>query len=149
VLALRRDPNGGWIAHPGPARLKLFPTIAERVLRASTSGALLNPSTSKMIVKLTAEQSSNAGVPLHALFVLARSRHGISVRTLRGRDAFLEVIRSAFNLIRLDKARLQNQFAVTAQLVADVPVRRLSYPRRLASLNAVCSAVLRDRKGTA
>jgi hypothetical protein len=56
----------------------------------------------------------------------------------------VEVIRSAFNLIQVDRTRLENQFATATRLANEVPVRRLAYPRRLSSLNAVCEAVVAD-----
>jgi hypothetical protein len=44
----------------------------------------------------------------------------------------------------VDRARLARQFAFASRLAATVPVTRLSYPRSLSLLPAVCEAVLAD-----
>ena len=63
-----------------------------------------------------------------------------------GQEAFLEITRAAFNLIHVDRERLANQFATATALARDVPVRRLTHPRRLAALPAVCERVIADVK---
>ena len=149
VLALRQHDHQ-WIAHPGPQRLKLFPSIAQRVL-ARPGGRLLNPGTSKLVLPLGIGESVSQAVPVKALYVLGdpkppRRRQPARPRItpLCGRDAFFEVTRSAFNLIQVDRARLANHFTIASRLVNDVPLRRLAYPRRLDCLGSVCDAVLQD-----
>jgi hypothetical protein len=44
----------------------------------------------------------------------------------------------------LERERLKRQFEFAAQLSARVPIKRLRYPGRLASLPAVCEAVAAD-----
>jgi len=147
VLALKtRDRR--WIAHAGPARLKLFPSVARRVLGRS-SASTLNPDTAKLIVPLAAGEATRRVVPLRALFVLpdpAAQHTSARVRIvpLHGEEAFLEVTRAAFNLIQVDRARLERHFAMATALVRDVPLRRLAYPRVLASLDEVCDAIVND-----
>lgn len=149
VLALQAQ-NGGWIAYPGPRRLKLFPSVARKVL-ARTGGRLLNPGTSKLVLPLAPGEAVNQAVPVRALYVLCdpTSRVGsaparVRIAPLVGPKAFFEVTRSAFNLIHVDRSRLENHFTMAARLVSEVPVRRLAYPRRLDSIGAVCDAVLND-----
>lgn len=148
LLALERR-NGRWLAKPGPARLKLFPSIAARVLGRTGRADPLNPGTSKMILRLTPAETVARAVPLRAIYMLSHPQPRSRARTpavgatpLKTPRAFLEVIRSAFNLIQVDRARLANQFAMAALLSREVPLFRLAYPRRLASLDAVCAAVL-------
>ena len=151
VLALEFD-RDRVIAHAGPARLKLFPPVARSLLgRAGTRR--LNPGTRKVVVPLTGRHAASDAVPLDALYVLcgpARSRRAsrVTLTPLQGRRAFLEVIRSAFNLIQVDKARLENQFRMATGLVNVVPVTRLTYPRKLSRLADVCEALLADRRGS-
>jgi hypothetical protein len=71
-------------------------------------------------------------------------RPGTHVEHLSGQEAFLEVIRGAFNLQVNERVRLANQFDFAARLVASVPIRRLSYPRRLSVLGAVCDTLVKD-----
>jgi len=145
VLALEiRD--GRWFAHAGPPRLKLFPSVARKVL-ARGDGMHLNTGTSKLLLPLSGTQAIGDQIPLAAIYVLPgpgprRSRIGIT--GLTGQKAFLEVTRGAFNLMRVDRARLITQFNTATRLVRDVPVRRLVYPRRLSLLDDVCQAVIAD-----
>jgi len=149
VLALKAH-DGRWIGHPGPRRLKLFPSVAKKVL-ARAAGGRLNPDTSKLVLPLAPGEASDRAVPVKALYVLPgpakRGTHEparVRIAPLQGQAAFLEVMRSAFNLIQVDRARLENHFTMAARLVSEVPLRRLAYPRRLDSLGAVCDAVLND-----
>lgn len=141
----------GYAAHPGMPRLKLFPSVARRVLGVERDGTPLNSGTSKQILPLAAGQVSRRRAPLRALYVLSeptpvrrRPAARIELERLSGGDAFLEVIRNSFNTIVVDRDRLAHQFAFASRLVAAVPVKRLSYPRSLSLLPAVCEAVLAD-----
>lgn len=141
----------GYAVHPGMPRLKLFPSVSRRVLGVERGGTPLNNGTSKQILPLAAGQVSRRRAPLRALYVLSEPTPGgrrpaarIELERLSARDAFLEVIRNSFNTIVVDRDRLANQFAFASRLVAAVPVKRLSYPRSLSLLPAVCEAVLAD-----
>ena len=87
-------------------------------------------------------------VPLQAIYVLgesARRRPSPFIEELYGSEAFLEIIRGAFNLLVAGRQRLTNQFAFATRLVETVPIRRITYPRRFSALPAVCDAILDDR----
>ena len=150
LLALEAR-NGRWLAHPGPPRLKLFPKVAKAFLAEKDEGTRLNPTTSKRILRLDFRESAQRAAPLHALYVLspplaargARPAH-VRITPLEAKQAFFEAIRAAFNLIQVDRRRLENQFRIATRLAAEVPVRRLAYPRRLTAIDRVCDAVLRD-----
>ena len=146
VLALERE-GGRWIAHAGPARLKLFPSVAQGVL-ARDNGRLMNPETSKLVLPLAPAEANARTLPLRALYVLndpaERGTQGVTIAPLSGQQSFIETIHAAFNLIQIDRARLENHFGMATQLVREVPLRRLTYPRRLSLLDAVCVAVLND-----
>jgi hypothetical protein len=134
------------IAHAGPARLKLFPSVARSVL-GRTGARRLNPGTHKLVLPLAGRDATDDTVPLSALYVLcgpARGRRAarVTLTPLAGQRAFLAVIRSAFNLIQVDRPRLENQFKMASRLVNIVPVTRLTYPRKLSHLDRVCEAVL-------
>ena len=141
--------DGRWMAHAGPPRLKLFPSVARTVL-ARAAGSPFHADTSKMILPLAATEAHDHSVPLRALYVLpdpaqpGRQPGTVSIAPIEGEKAFLEILRSAFNLVRVDRARLSNQFNVATQLITDVPIRRLSYRRKLSFLNTVCDAVIAD-----
>ena len=149
VLALEKR-NGAWAAHAGPPRLKLFPSVAQKVL-ARGVGDRLNDGTSKLVLRLSPKETRDRPVPLRSLYVLgdpprraATAPTRVSIVPLSGEEAFLEVIRAAFNLIQVDRARLANQFTIASRLINDIPVRRLVFPRRLRRLGDVCDAVIAD-----
>jgi hypothetical protein len=58
--------------------------------------------------------------------------------------AFLSVLKNTFNDVLLNPMRLKRQFEFAATVVANVPVKALSYPRTLSALPAVLNAVLSD-----
>jgi len=136
-------------AHPGPARIKLFPEIAERLLDTGRAGVRMNPETSKLILPLSNDEHCATAVPLRAIYVLNRpaSRHAarrISIRRLSVRRACLALIANTFNLIITDPARLKRQFEWAAQLATQAPVKSLSYPRNLAKIGQVVDAICED-----
>jgi hypothetical protein len=140
--------QGRWMAHPGIPRLKLFPGVARHVLGRHSPGVPMNKRTSKLVIPLAPEKAVTRAVPLKAVYVLpepgARSSAPTGIDPMNGAEAFLEVIRAAFNLQVLDRERLATQFVFAERVAATVPVRRLTYRRSLAALPAVCEAILAD-----
>ena len=140
----------GWIAYPGIPRLKLFPSVARRLLGSHVRGVPMNGRTSKLVVPLANGQCVTRPVPLRAVYVLPgpedrpQRAAWTGVEPMAGADAFLEVIRAAFNLQVTEKPRLASQFAFAERVAATVPIRRLHYRRSLAALPAVCTAILSD-----
>jgi hypothetical protein len=142
--------RGRWRVHPGIPRIKLFPTVARRLLGRDVGGTPMNGITPKLVIPLTARQTVRGLAPLSAVYVLsapqARTRE-VTVEHLSGRDAFLEVIRGAFNLLVVDRERLANQFGFATRLATTLPIRRVQYPRTFTALNAVCDALIADLNG--
>jgi len=150
LIALERR-GQNWLVHPGAPRLKLFPPVARALLGASVGAARMNHLTPKLVLPLAdgAGSTPNA-VPLRAMYVLTAPDDPGSRATkprlsrVDGSAAFLQIVRSVFNLQVLTPQRFETQFAFAASMAATVPVKRLHYPRRLRCLPAVCDAVLRD-----
>jgi hypothetical protein len=136
-------------AHPGPPRIKLFPEIARRCLGARAIGTPITHLSRKLVIPLDQHQASVGAVPLKGIYMLAappaRPRGGrIAIRRLPQRRACLALLRNTFNSRVVDTERLNRQFALAASVAATVPVKLLSYPRRLRLLPSVCDAVLAD-----
>ena len=150
VVAFERKRR--WAVHPGIPRIKLFPAIARRFLEPDLAGTPMNNRTSKLVLPLRGGRTVRHAVPLKAVYVLAEpgaqpSRDPVAqIEPLSGRQAFLEVIRGAFNLLAVERERLAAQFAFATRLAGSVPIKRLTYPRRLSDLPAVCDALLADVK---
>jgi hypothetical protein len=146
-LLVLEPANGRWLAHPGIPRLKLFPEAARQLLGPETDGVPMNAHTSKLVLPLADDRAVLQPVPLRAMYALSDPREestSIAIEPVKGAAAFLEVTRAAFNLQVLDAPRLANQFAFAERIAADVPVRRLTYPRSLDRLPAVCDSILAD-----
>lgn len=148
-LLMLREFGGTSHAFPGPPRLKLFPDVARRFLPRQPGGAAMNPGSDKMVLPLQPRQTCAEPVPVHSFYVLDARPEAvdISLETLRGTGSFIEVIRSAFNLRLVDPARLRQQFLRSQRLLARVPIRKLTYPRKLDLLPCVRQAILADVRG--
>ncbi len=137
----------GFVAFPGPMRLKLYPEVAARVLGRTDPGTRMNPDVEKQVLALAPEQCSSSGgpVPLAALFVLddeAEPAPEVAVTRLDPREAFMELTRWTFNDLLTPPERLRRQFTTAADLAEALPVFGLRYPRDLDRLPEVRRAVL-------
>ena len=139
----------GYHVHPGIPRIKLFPSVARRLL-GRADGQPMNNGTRKQVLALHEREYFARRAPLAALYVFADEPPGgerVTIEPLSAGEALLEVIAHAFNTIVTDRARLANQFSHASRLVSQVPVRRLGFARGLARLPQVCDAVLEDALG--
>ena len=149
LIALRESASG-CIVQPGVPRIKLFPSVARRVFRRKPLGTPMNPRTPKLVLPLEQHEAAGRPVPLKAIYVLSPPRARSNrltrprIRPLGGREAFLEVVRSTFNLLVLREERLAGQFRFARNITATVPIRQLAYPRDLSQLPEVCNVVLGD-----
>jgi hypothetical protein len=144
--------RGGRVsAYPGPARIKLLPGVARRLLGRTTVGTPMNAGTTKLVIPLDGGGAAPGPgpFPLRAIYVLnaprERSRRtGIAIRSLPLRRAFLAVVRNTFNPVVADPARLGRLLDQAARLALKVPLKSLSFPRTWASLPAVRRAIRAD-----
>jgi len=147
---LMLSPGGeGFVAHPGPPRIKLFPKIARTLLGPRVRGTPIPTMAMKLIVPLGRQQAPGAAAPLKAIYVLgppdrARSRAAIVIRRPSMRQACLALIRNAFNTVVTDPQRLSRQFAFSVSVAASVRIKRIAYPRTIAALPRVRAAILAD-----
>jgi hypothetical protein len=144
LLALTNG-GRGYLAHPGPRRIKLYPRAAHAIL-GPADGTPMNPATSKSIFALARGEVWPRPAPLAALYVLERApgRERARSEPVTRAAAVIEIVRAAFNLLRTDRDRLVRQFTFASRLVATIPVRRLRVPRDLAALPGVCAVVERE-----
>lgn len=137
--------DSGVLAYPSLARLKLLPDSADAVF-AQRRSLPMNSFTNKMILPLGESEHSARPVPLRAIFVIpsASGAEKISLRRANGRRALLALIRSPFSLLHHDRQRLERQLRFASRLARAVPIKFLSYPRRLDLLPAVAASILAD-----
>lgn len=148
-LLVLKQRSHSFVAHPGPARIKLFPEVARSLLEEKFKVTPMNNLTPKLVIPLDLLQSCRIAAPLKAIYVLtpppANSRSTrISIRRLSPRRAFLALLKNTFNVAVVGPDRLRHQFVLATQLAAKVPVKSLSYPRVLARLPAVREAIRWD-----
>ncbi len=143
-----------FLAHPGPPRIKLFPGMARRLLGTRATGVRMNSLTPKLVIPLAGRGKMFWGqaAPLKAIYALTPpSRRGpgdrIAIRPLSPRRACVALLQSTFNAAVVEPARLRRQLDLAARLAREIPVRSLSFPRRLARLPAVREAILADLTG--
>ncbi|MFC1628300.1 hypothetical protein ACFL3H_04210 [Gemmatimonadota bacterium] len=139
----------GYQAYPGLPRIKLDPGIARKILGGDIRGVPMNPDTGKEVLPLDADRSAAAGgsVPLQVLYVLASpgdtcSDKEVTIRSLPPSEACMELVRNTFNTFIDDRGRLRNQFDFSTDVAKRVPVKMLSYPRRLDHLPEVVESVI-------
>ncbi len=150
-LLVVKEESGGFLAYPGLPRIKLFPDIAKSLLGQRICGTPMNPLTPKLVIPLgRQERMLCQGVHrLRAIYALAppveNSRGDrITIRPFSPRRAVLELLKNTFNAVIVEPARLRRQFDLAARLASRIPVKSLSFPRRLARLPAVREAILSD-----
>ena len=138
--------NEGYLAYPGPARIKLFPKDAARFFEKS-EGLPMNHFTSKLVIPLRQPSTYRNPIPLGAIYVLNhpnRRVKAVTIRRLSQRQAFVKLLRHTFNDILVDPARLRQQFAFSSEVSARAPVKALTYPRVKTALPLVQKVVLAD-----
>ena len=148
-LLVVRASRGRLMAFSGPARLKLVPEIARPLLGSHVRGTPMVPNSHKLLVPLAPRQSCPGSLPLGRIYVLSPPPAGKDsdrprIRAISRREAFLELTRNTFNTIVAEPERLKSQFLTATRLARAVPVKRLSYPRRLEMIPAVREAILAD-----
>ena len=113
-LLVLRPCAGGFMAYPGPPRIKLFPRQARRFLPGESSGVAVNSGTKKLILPLDSTRSAAGPVPLRAIYALlppgskARSQD-VRIAALPPRQSFLTLVRNTFNYRIVNPARLERQ----------------------------------------
>ena len=148
-LLLTQRTSQDLLAYPGPPRIKLFPAMARRFLGRGVSAVPMNAWTQKMVIPMTREQHCAEAVPLRAIYALVSPRNVSRRQTIRAEalsasEAFVELTAASFNYVITDPQRLRRQFNEMTRVATAVPVRKLSYPRRICALEDVRDAILAD-----
>ena len=151
-LAPRRDPADGWRCFPGPPLLRLWPSgLAGRLGIPSETLPRVHEGLEKRRLQLSeggAEpEAEGAGVPLAAIYLLARSDGPGEVRSseLTPRDALVHLLEHGVATGPAAVLGLSGRrFEVLADLADAVPVRRLEYPSGTDSAEAVLKAIRQD-----
>lgn len=152
-LLVVKEGGGEWLAYPGPPRLKLFPEARSAFLGTSSLGLPMNSLTTKRIVPLLHEQLSQVAVPLKVIYKLPRPNtrcrsDKVVIRKRSVRQACMDLISNTFNTGVKAGWRLEQQLTLAGRLAVAVPVKSVSYERRLENLPRVVAAIRGDLLAT-
>jgi hypothetical protein len=148
LLLLQQRPEG-FLAYPGPPRIKLLPDMARKYLGGITGGVPMNSATSKLVLPLDREKVCESPITLSAIYGLSPPQdmpdtQAVGFEPLASRRAFLELSCNTFNYVILDGDRASRQIKEIARIVNTVPVKRLRHPRSLSALPSVRKAIIKD-----
>jgi hypothetical protein len=147
LLAIARDERG-LIGYPGPARIKLFPNIAEQTFVSNFSAETMNQGTSKQVLPLSPSQGTRVPVPLDCIYMLncpeEPAQGAISIRPLTFDQACVALVANTFNTIIQSRKRQAQQFRATTEWASNLSVCALDYPRDLSVLSEVVAAIMAD-----
>ena len=148
MLVLRGD-GDGFLAQPGPPRIKLYRTIADRVLGSAYAGIPMNADTEKLIIPLDGAQAAAVPHPLVALYVIDADNHADtrgkpSIQTLTPASAVPVILAATASHYPSERDRLARQFGFVTRLAQQVPARVLSYRHDPEAMRSVRDAVLGD-----
>lgn len=138
-----------FMAHPGPARLKLMPESADVLLPGHGASVTMNPATAKLVLSLGNRQAWRSPAPTDSLYILAAPDPTACVQTpeirhLSRRDACISLVRNTFNTVIQGPARQARQFKMATELAASLEIRSLVYPRGLQRISEVVDAIVAD-----
>jgi len=150
-LLVVREQGDELVAYPGPARIKLFPEVAQVFLGNHPAGTPMNPFTNKLVVPLDLDKLARTAVPLRAIYLLppptTRSlSKKVTIRRRSKRQACMDMITNTFNSVIRTPDRLKQQFSLAMRLAISIPVKSLSYQRELSRLPDVVEAICADLK---
>ncbi len=148
--------DGGFLALPSYPGLRLWPETRASLFGATAELGLVAHYTSKERLsgaegELTFQSDP---APLKCLYLLAPPSEALAngettIERVSGHDAFVSLVKYAFMLDITDQGRISRQFTQISRLLEQVPLFRLSYPRDLSLLPAVCQAVRAHAEGLA
>ena len=147
MLILTRDASG-WLAQPGPTRIKLYREMATRIFGADIGGVPMNAVTQKLIIPLAADRAVGAPARVVAIYIVddcdERAMQEPIVQRLSPAHAFPAILAHTAAHYPSEADRLKRQLDFVAQLVITVPVKTLSYARDVRGLCRVRDTVLTD-----
>jgi hypothetical protein len=131
-LLVAEESETGWIAHPGPSRMKLYPEMADHFFGPYAPRVPMNADTPKAILSIPPASMQTTAVPLAALVVLRPAtgdEPGVELAPLSPREAFVAFTTNTFNDLPRGPGGLQHHLDWASRLASGVSAWRLSYPR--------------------
>lgn len=143
-------PEGdGFVAHPGPPRVKLYRDTADRIFDAGYYRMPMNPTTDKLNIPLAPSQVVQGPVRFHELYLLKPTDDPTAqcdplIRRIRPSDAVPQIVAVTGGYCTDERERLARQFRFVTRLVQSAVVKTLSYRRDPATMAQLRQAVIDD-----
>ena len=145
VLALREESSRIYVS-PGYSQVRLSREAFDWLALQTTHSINTEHDREKLRMYLGEASFCIDPQPLSAIYLLAPYTHGSGARVWASQvphqEALPELLEDTLNLELMDQAMLARQLAFLCRLVAQVPVKRLHYPRSFAILPQVRDLVL-------
>ncbi len=140
VLVLDEQPDGPPLVLPSYPQLKLWPEALRQVMQSEPDGLpRVHPAIEKRVARLSA--GVDRPLPLAALFAL-RPGNTIQMRTLRGQEAFLELLMHTYTRVLLEQTQTSaRHLRQVGHLARYVPVMALERPPGLERMPDVVAAL--------
>ena len=147
MLVLAHD-SRGWLAQPGPPRLKLYQAMVDHLFGPAPNRVAMNPETTKLIIPLDTCQCATEAHGLQAIYILTREadQHPDRpvIQRLSPATAFPRLLAHTAGHYPSEKERLRRQFEFATDVVRQVPIKTLSYRREKRHMIDLKDAVLAD-----
>lgn len=147
--SLLLEENGkGFSGIPSYPGVRLWPDVAGAFMTPDAKASQVAHYTEK--VRLCGDERYpfySGSAPLRAMYVLGSQQEmaeakDVYIESPSSRDAFMEVVKSAFLLDITDREILRDKFEQFGRVAASVPIFRLAFPRDLALLPTIRNAIL-------
>jgi len=144
VLVPERD---GFVAHPGPPRLKLYRETADRIFDADYRGVPMNPTTDKLMIPLAPSQAVQGPHQFRALYLLKptddpNAQSDPSICRIKPSDAVPQIVALTAGHWTNERARLARQFQFVTSLAQSATIKTLRYRRDPESLPQLRQAIV-------
>jgi hypothetical protein len=140
VAAVQLGANGNPEVHAGFPQFKLWPDALAALGCDATGLRRVEPGIDKRAHRIDTGFADAAILSLTALYVVDEGP-SVEVTQVRPQEAFLELVRYAYGVQRLDGVAGAPQFRTRSEIVQRVPTYRLSRPWNLGALRTVVDRV--------
>lgn len=132
---------------PGPARLRLLPSTARRVLPEDLSSRPMNSYTQKRAYELPDGWHATSRTPLRALYVLQtgdRSGPALEINSVTPAVALRLLLHHTFNPLETTPSRLRRQLDTYGRIANSLPVRCIRVRRQFRQLADAAHRLIDD-----
>ena len=141
-----REVAGNWKAIPSYPGVRLWPATTEEIFSTPpASSEVAHYTTKRRVSDHAVLPFTEMASPVQCFYVLDDEGEAPPqeplIERISGRESFMKMVSSSFNLDITDKDLLKRQFATIRRLIESLPCFRLRYAREFGTLPVVCRAI--------